>query len=250
LSPDGKEIAYSRDEPDGSWHLWVIPAEGGAARQLTSGEEPEVYPRFTPDGASILFNTWGPEPLSIWRIPRIGGVAKQVTAPQSGSDAYADVSPDGKWVAFARTENKSSRIYIASLDGSGEPRRLLDTSATVPRWSPDGNWISFSPTRSFSSGVFIVHPDGTGLRRLTNNGGWAVWWPDGEHIGFQIEGRDGNDQIQVLTIKTGELRTITGLHFVGMNFPFDVSRDGKWLITTNYQHLSDEIWLLEPGIEK
>jgi Tol biopolymer transport system component len=250
LSPDGKEIAYSRDEPDGSWHLWVIPAEGGAARQLTSGKEPEVYPRFTPDGASILFNTWGPEPLSIWRIPSIGGVAKQVTAPQSGSDAYADVSPDGKWVAFARTENKSSRIYIASLDGSGEPRRLLDTSATVPRWSPDGNWISFSPTRSFSSGVFIVHPDGTGLRRLTNNGGWAVWWPDGEHIGFQIEGRDGNDQIQVLTIKTGELRTITGLHFVGMNFPFDVSRDGKWLITTNYQHLSDEIWLLEPGIEK
>jgi TolB protein len=246
LSPDGKRIAYSRDEPDGSWHLWIIPAEGGAARQLTSGKEPEVYPRFTPDGASILFNTWGPEPLSIWRIPSIGGVAKQVTAPKSGSDAYADVSPDGKWVAFTRTENKASRIYVASLDGAGAPRRLLDVSATLPRWSPDGKWISFSPTRNLSSSIFIVHPDGNGLRRLADNGGWAVWWPDGEHIGFQSAGTDGNEQIQVLTVRTGELRTISGLHFIGTNFPFDVSRDGKWLVTTNYQHISDEIWLLEP----
>lgn len=247
FSPDAKTIAYSRDEPDGSWHLWTIPAEGGTPRQLTSGKDPEIYPRFAPDGGSVLFNTWGQEPLSIWSIPSIGGVAKRVTAPKSGSDAYADTSPDGKWIAFARTENKTSRIYVAPVDGSGEPRRLLDAPATVPRWSPDGNWISFSPTRSFSSGVFIVRRDGTGLRRLTDNGGWAVWWPDGEHIGFQIEGKDGNDEIRVLTVKTGESRTIPGLHFVGMNFPFDVSRDGKWLITTNYQHLSDEIWLLEPA---
>ncbi|HEV1993154.1 MAG TPA: protein kinase, partial [Candidatus Acidoferrum sp.] len=67
FSPDGKEIAYSRDEPDGSWHLWIIPASGGAVRQVTSGKVPEIYPRYTPDGSSIYFNTWGTEPLSLWR---------------------------------------------------------------------------------------------------------------------------------------------------------------------------------------
>jgi Tol biopolymer transport system component len=247
FSPDGKEIAYSRDEPDGLWHLWVMPASGGAARQLTSGKEPELYPRFTPDGTSILFTTWGKEPLSIWSVASSGGPAKSITAPKSGSDGYADVSPDGKSIALTRTENKDSRIYIAPLGGSGEPRRLLDAPATVPRWSPDGSWISFSPNRSFSSGVFIVRPDGTDLRRLTETGGWAVWWPDGEQIGFQVEGADGNTQIRVLKLRTGELRTIPGLHFIGTNFPFDVSRDGKWLVTTNYQHISDEIWLLEPA---
>jgi Tol biopolymer transport system component len=199
---------------------------------------------------ALVFNTWGAEPLSIWRIPSSGGPAKPVTAPKSGSDAYGDVSPDGKWIAFTRTENKASRVYIAPLDGSGEPRRLLDASATLPRWSPDGKWISFSPNRSFSSGVFIVHPDGTGQRRLSETGGWAVWWPDGEHIGFQVAGSDGNEQIQVLDVRTGEQRTISGLPFIGTNFPFDVSRDGKWLVTTNYQHLSDEIWLLEPANAK
>ncbi|MHB8501559.1 MAG: protein kinase domain-containing protein [Candidatus Acidiferrales bacterium] len=246
FSPDGKDIAYSRGEPDGSWHVWIIPASGGAARQLSSGNVPEIYPRFTPDGSSIYFCTFGKEPLSIWQMATKGGPATQLTPPNAGSDSYGDVSPDGRSLAFARTENNVSHIYITSTDGSGAARRVLDAPGTVPRWSPDGKWISFSPNRGFSSGVFIVHPDGTGLRRLTENGGWAVWWPDGEQIGFQLTGADGNARIQVFSLKTGETRTLSKLQFVGTNFAFDVSRDGKWLVTTKFQHVSDEIWLLEP----
>ena len=249
FSPDGKEIAYSRDQPDGSWHLWIVPSEGGAPRQITSGKVPEIYSRFAPDGTAIYFNTWGTEPLSIWSVPSKGGPAKPAMKQSTGSDAYTDVSPDGRWLVFTRTENKVSHLYIASADGGGEPRRVLDAPGTVPRWSPDGKWISFSPNRGFSSGVYLVHPDGTGLRRLTENGGWAVWWPDGEQIGFQIVGPDGNEQIQVYRLKNGETRTLPNLHFVGTNFPFDISRDGKWMVTGNFQHLSDEIWLLEP-VEK
>jgi len=250
FSPDGKTIAYSRDQPDGSWHLWIVSTDGGAARQVTSGKVPEVYPRFTPDGARIYFNTWGGEPLSIWRVPSGGGPARPATSPTAGSDAYADVSPDGRSLVFTRTENKVSRLYVASTDGTGEPRRVVDAPGTVARWSPDGNWISFSPSRGFSSGVSIVHPDGTGLRRLTETGGWAVWWPDGEQIGFQMVGPDGNERIDVFNLKTGATRTLPNLHFVGTNFPFDISRDGKWLVTTNFQHISDEIWLLEPAEKK
>jgi Tol biopolymer transport system component/tRNA A-37 threonylcarbamoyl transferase component Bud32 len=250
FSPDGKDVAYSRDEPDGSWHLWITPASGGAARQVTSGKVPEIYPRFTPDGSSIYFNTWGTEPLSMWRVASKGGPATPASSPNTGSDAYGDVSPDGRSVVFIRTENKVSHLYVAPTDGSGAPRRVLEAPGTVPRWSPDGKWISFSPNRGFSSGIFIVHPDGTGLRRLTENGGWAVWWPDGEQIGFQIVGADGNQQIQVFSLKTGETRTLPKPRFVGTNFPFDVSRDGKRLVTTNYQHISDEIWLLEPVPKK
>ena len=250
LSPDGKEIAYSRDEPNGLWHLWITPASGGEARQLTTGNVPEIYPRFTPDGNAVFFNTWGAEPLSLGRVPSAGGPQRPALSPSSGSDAYADVSPDGRSVAFVRTENKISHIYIASADGSGQARPVGNITGTVPRWSPDGQWISFSPNRTASSGVFIVHPDGRGLRRISENGGWAVWWPDGDHLGFQVVGPDGNEQIKVSRLKTGEIHTLPHVHFVGTNHPFDISRDGKWLTTTNYQHLSDEIWLLEPPDKK
>ena len=77
-----------------------------------------------------------------------------------------------------------------------------------------------------------------------------MWWPDGEHLGFQMEGPDGNEQIQVYSLKSVEARTLSNIHFLGTNFPFDVSRDGKKLVTTNFQHISDEIWLLEPAEKK
>jgi Tol biopolymer transport system component len=250
FSPDGKEIVYSRDQPDGLWHLWIVPTEPGSARQITSGKTPEIYPRFAPDGDTIFFNTWGGEPLSIWHVSRRGGAAKSATSPSGGSDAYGDVSPDGRSIVFTRMENKISHLYVALADGTGLPRRVMENPGTVPRWSPNGEWISFSPSRSFSSGVFIVHPDGTGLRQLAKTGGWAVWWPDGEHLGFQAPGPDANEQIQVYSLKSSETRTLSNIHFLGTNFPFDVSRDGKKLVTTNYQHLSDEIWLLEPGEKK
>jgi len=250
FSPHGEEIAYSRDEPNGAWHIWVVSTTGGSARQLTAGKVPEIYARFAPDGSAILFNTWGHEPLSIWQIPRGGGTAKPISALQASSDAYGDYSPDGRSLVFARTEDKVTHIYIADTAGGSQARRVVAMPGTVPRWSPDGKWISFSPSRSHSDGVFIVHPDGSGLRRLTETGGWAVWWPDGEQIGFQVIGPDGNEQIQVFRLNTGELRTISGLHFDGTNHPFDISRDGKWLVTTNNQTVSDEIWLLEPAEKK
>jgi len=63
-------------------------------------------------------------------------------------------------------------------------------------------------------------------------------------------GPDGNERIQVYNLKTAQTRTLPNLHFPGVNFPFDISRDGKRLVTTNSQHVSDEIWLLEPAEKK
>jgi eukaryotic-like serine/threonine-protein kinase len=250
FSPDGKEIVYSRDQPDGLWHLWIVSAEGGQPRQITSGNSPEIYPRFSSDAGTIFFNTWGAEPLHLLRVSSQGGPARSALTGNEGSDAYGDISPDGKSLVFTRTENKTSHLYISQVDGSAPPRRLLETPGTVARWSPDGNWISFSPNRSYSGGVFIVHPDGSGLQQITKTGGWAVWWPDGKQISFQSVGADGNQQIRSYNLATGESQTLPGIHFLGTNYPFDLSRDGKRLVTTNSQHISDEIWLLEPTVKK
>lgn len=250
FSPDGEQIAYSRDESDGSWHVWLVSSKGGQTHQITSDKGTEIYPRFSPDGASIFFNTWGSEPLHILRVSAAGGPASHALLASEGSDAYGDISPDGHRIVFVRTENKVSHLCVASTEGSGAARRVLETPGAVPRWSPDGKWISFSPNRSLSSGIFIVHPDGTGLRRLTEDGGWAVWWPDGKQLGFQVVDRDGNSQIHAYNLSTGETRALSKIQFVGTNFPFDISRNGKWLVTTNYHHISDEIWLLEPAGKK
>jgi Tol biopolymer transport system component len=189
--------------------------------------------------------TWGPEPLSLERIPRKGGTGRPLDPKVKYSDSFGDVSQDGKWIVFERTENKKSHLYVRAADGSGEARRLANLEGTVPRWSPDGKWVAFSPDRGFDDGVFIVKSDGTGLKRISERGGWPVWWPDGQKLGMQTISPEGNTEITVVTLSTGESRVLPGFHFSGDNFPFDVSRDGKWLITTNSVDEEDEIWLLE-----
>jgi eukaryotic-like serine/threonine-protein kinase len=245
FSPDGAEVTYTRGEPDGSWHLWSVGRAGGTARQLTFGKVPEVYARYAPDGGEVYYSTWGPEPLSIWHVGRNGGLTRPLDAKGATSDSYADISPDGKWAAFARTENRVAHVYVRPADGTGEARKVVASPGTVPRWSPDGKWIAFSPDRGFGGGAFVVHPDGSGMRRVAERGGWPVWWPDGEKIGLQTVGPEGSTEITVVTVATGETRVLPGLRFSGVNYPFDVSRDGKWLVTTNSEHEMDEIWLLE-----
>jgi eukaryotic-like serine/threonine-protein kinase len=249
FSPDGREVAYSRGEPDGAWHLWAMPTAGGLAKKLTFGKVPEIYPRYTPDGQEIYYSTWGPEPLSIGRVSRKGGPTHAFEPKAHTSDAYADVSADGRWLVFVRTEDHRSHLYVKAADGSGEARRVGTVEGTVPRWSPDGKWIAFSPDRGFGGGAFLVHPDGSGLQRVAETGGWPVWWPSGDKIGVQTLGPEGNTELTVIEWATRESMVLPGLRFSGTNYPFDVSHSGKWLATTNTVDEEDEIWVLE-GREK
>jgi eukaryotic-like serine/threonine-protein kinase len=241
FSPSGLELAYSRAEQDGSWHIWIIPVQGGTQRQLTFGALPEIYPRFTPDGASVLYNTWSAGPDRIWQVPRTGGPPVALTPVRDDDDQYADVSPDGQWLAFARTENKITRIYISKISG-GEERRLTDSSSTLPRWSPDGNWIAFGESRGLD-GIFLIKADGTGRRRLSETGGWPVWWPSGKLLGFQNIGIDGSAEVCTVLFTGGPPNRI--LSRQTSNSPLDVSPDGTLLANTSAEIVTSDIWLLQ-----
>jgi Tol biopolymer transport system component len=242
FSPDGREIAFSQFENDGMWHIWIVPTEGGAARQLTSGAEGEIYPRFAPDG-TVLFHLWT-KPGSIFAVPRTGGVPRAVTrGPQ---DEYADVSPDGRQLAFTHTQANVTHVYVAPLAG-GEPRLLTTSRATLPRWSPDGTRIVFCPDRSVQSGIFVIGADGTGERRVTQTGGWPVWWPDGSRIAFLRVAPNGTQQLWTAPVEGGEGRLETWARWNAENSPVDLSLDGRLLVTSDGKHQTDEIWLLRPA---
>ena len=117
--PDGREVAFSQGEADGSWHIWSVPFDGGQARQLASTEAGEVYPRWSPDGSYVLFNTWT-EPRRLGRVSAHGGALSAPTLLSfngEGTAAFADIAPDGRRIAFSRAESSGERVYVGPADG-------------------------------------------------------------------------------------------------------------------------------------
>lgn len=86
-------------------HLFTIPAGGGEATQLTSGDNHNEQPAWTPDGHTIVFvsnrrdDREQSSASTIFAIGRDGGDPRQL-APDDASFADPAVSPDGSRVAF------------------------------------------------------------------------------------------------------------------------------------------------------
>src|SRR5262249_50438461 len=89
----------------------------------------------------------------------------------------AQISPDGKWIAFYYTEpllktgQRNSNIWIVPATG-GEPRKLTNTpkSNQHARWSPDGKTIAFLSDRGESgkTQIYLIPIDGGEALPLTN----------------------------------------------------------------------------------
>ena len=137
-SPDGKTIAFDSNR-DGRSRIWLKQIAGGGEVALTQGPGDE-QPRFSPDGANVVFVRFGTDTGSLYRVPTVGGEPRRMIA-----DAYAgDWSPDGSRIAFLRETSKGIHVGVAAADGGGA-RVIAEYpngfSLGHPRWTPDGRAI-------------------------------------------------------------------------------------------------------------
>ncbi len=104
-----------------------------------------------------------------------------------------EVSPDGKWVAYAVStpdmdaNRSASNIWVAPTAG-GEALQLTQSGHdSSPSWSPDGKTLGFISSRDGNSQVYLLPMEGGEARKLTTLSGGAdifKWSPDGKTIAF------------------------------------------------------------------
>jgi len=104
ISPDGKVIVYSVATNDWASKkktvvLWRVDADGKNARALTSGDGPDEYPFFSPDGKTLAFVSHRTGEPQLFFLPLSGGEAEQKTRFPGGI-ADATFSRDGRFVLF------------------------------------------------------------------------------------------------------------------------------------------------------
>lgn len=137
--------------------LFVVPSDGGPARQLTHGDfDHQGEPSWSRDGKSILIAAnrradadFEPIDTEIYRVDLADGSIHALT-DRRGPDLNPVVSPDGKHVAYLGFDDKRlgyqpTQLYVMDIDGS-HSRSLtaaLDRDAADPIWSGDGRQIFF-----------------------------------------------------------------------------------------------------------
>ncbi|MEM9898619.1 MAG: DPP IV N-terminal domain-containing protein, partial [Pseudomonadota bacterium] len=229
-SPDGTQIAFVMDKPletkplvsaklkkpdDAAWaepfkvieaarfrsdgegfydprraHVFVVPADGGAPRQLTSGDFDHDGPlSWTPDGQSILFaanrhENWELETVEadLFSIS-LAGELTQIT-DQPGAETSPKVSPDGKTIAFLKSANEGkayrlTRVSTVGIDGGAIKdvhgdfnRRAFDLN-----WSADGKGVYFSYDDRGARNIGFMDLDGKRRQVVGNLGGLSLGRP-------------------------------------------------------------------------
>ena len=89
FSPDGRRISFVSNR-EGSWQVYVMSADGSAARRLTEELEPAGWPSWSPEAAWIYYYARREGRYALMRIPSEGGEA-QVGAGNrhQGRDVHA-----------------------------------------------------------------------------------------------------------------------------------------------------------------
>jgi Tol biopolymer transport system component len=173
-SSDGRMLAFS-GERGSRRGIWVVRADGARLR-LVAGKG--FRPLWSPRGNRIVFEDLG----RISVVPARGGTVRRLTRGPYDSDAAW--SPDGRTIAFIRSDANGGSQVLQIVSGRGGPLRRMSAGIadmTDPQWSPDGLRILFGA----SSRLYVVRVRDR-ARRVLRRGDWPAWSPDGRRIAFRL----------------------------------------------------------------
>lgn len=153
ISPDGQKIVFSY-----KGDLFIVPSEGGEARQLTSNLAHDYYPVWSNDGQKIAFSSNRHGNFDVFVINANGGVPTRVTMHSAGDYPYA-FSPDNKKVIYksSRLDHYQSiqfpsgvlsELYEVSVDG-GREKQILTTAAEDVSYFDNGKKIIFHNRKGY-----------------------------------------------------------------------------------------------------
>ena len=150
-SPDGKWISFVSDR-SGREEIYVAATDGaGEAQKITDHDTLKFSIAWSPNSKELAFT------VSDNKLRKYNFDSKQTSdlASSSYGNLGAPVwSPDGKWLAYSKSDaTRNSDIYLIPSAGGEERKVTFDSYSDInPRFSPDGKKLFFVRNESGAGG--------------------------------------------------------------------------------------------------
>jgi Tol biopolymer transport system component len=217
-TPDGKTVIYASSKlpgPRAPRSLFRRPSDGtGVVEQLTQGAVAQFPSSVTPDGTALIFREETPPPTvgtspgwDLVLLPLQGERRPRPLLQTPFSELNAEVSPDGRWLAYESNESGRDEIYVRpfpNVDGGKWP--VSTNGGTQPLWARNGQELFYesmgalmrvpvkvgstfeadTPRKLFDA-PYLFHPLEGGLGRMYDV------WVDGQRF-LMVKESSGADE--------------------------------------------------------
>ena len=194
-------VAFA-SESTGNGDIYVMDADGRNIRRVTTHDQVDYWPSWSPDGTRLAFGSILNGNVDIYAINVDGSNRTRLTTHPS-VDFEPAWSPDGKHIAWSSQRDGNAEIYGMNADGTDQVRLTNHPAVDVcPSWSPDGARIAFTTNRDGNWEVYVVDADGANQTRITNsesNEIMTVWSPCSDKFLF-VSDREGNEELYIMDV--------------------------------------------------
>ena len=154
-SPDGRRLAFGSSRVGGVANVYWQAADGsGAPERLLESAQVQLPMLFTRDGRLLLSADEPGESRNILALSLDGTRRTERIVHGAATDLSADVSPDGRWIAYDSNESGQFEIYVRPYPDADRGRWVISTGGGRQSvWSRDGRELFY---RDFTGALMAL----------------------------------------------------------------------------------------------
>ena len=140
-SPDGSHVIFQANNDS----IYEKPTNGTQEEDLLLSHGINVRPEdWSRDGKFLVYeNTGGTTGNDIWLLPLQGDRKPVLYLQTAFNEGDAQISPDGRWMAYSSNESGMPQIYVQSVPASGSKFQISNAGGVQPRWRRDGKELFY-----------------------------------------------------------------------------------------------------------